>query len=418
MISIKERCRTRMSDRRDGMEVGDDEEMSEVGSPPEFDDVIKEALEQNRVHLVEHEQREEARNNDIWKEVGWMRQFGYEDEFESDVSEWRETAAIKRYGLQYEAAGRYLDALAQVVAVVVPRLLTASTEPYVKELERMLPLLVVRYKTLVHPPAKFLVNVGINTFNLKEWRASNGSARMGSLMWHLECEHCTVKEIMQRAPETMWMKHPLDRLQRPEREVKQVMMAYDESMKVLRKSREHEQAVASLSMYRRSRIQMKETLQAVKDVQREVIRAHWAAESRSLERDITAFAVQMEVLLTQLPEPNSFYRDVGFVCELNVKAFNASDGKRAKVIHNAWVGMNLMNDRLEKWGSDHLHEIGAMQAQVWQAYKDKRTAMLDQYCLPGSDNWSWSWADRGGNLQMKKQFLRNKRPASNLSNVS
>lgn len=420
MMSIKERWRTNMNDVREGMEVGDDREMSEVGSPPEDYDVIREALEQNRVHLAEHEQREEARVKDIFKEVAWLRQFGYRDDidYEHEESAWRETSAIKRYSAQYEAAGRYLDALAQVVAVVVPRVLTASTEAYVKELERMLPLLVVRYQTLVHPPGKFVVNVGINTFNLEEWRASNASARMGSLMWHLECGHCTVKEIMQHAPETVWMKYPRDRLQRTEREVKQVMFDYDESVRVIRKSREHERALATMSMYRRTRTLTKEAVVAAEDVQREVLRGNAGPESRSVEQDITIYAFQMETLLRQLPEPSSFYRDTGPVCSLNMKAFHASEGPRSRVMQQMLADMKALDARLWWWVRGHGHEMGAMQRQVWQAYKDKKERLDALYRTPGDDNWSWSWADRGGELQMRKRFLGYKRPGSNFSNVS
>lgn len=400
-----------MSDYRDGMEVGDDEEMSEVGSPPDDYDVRQEALAQNEMHLEEYDQRLEAELENTRKEVAWMGQFGFEEENYAEP-EWRETAAIKRYCKQYEAAGQYLDALAQVVAVVVPRVVSASTQVYVRELERMLPHLMSRYQTLVHPPAKFGMHVGVDVFNVKEWRASNASARMGSLMWYQECGHCIVQDIMQRAQQEMWwMKHAFDRLQRTERELKQVMTAYDESVRVMRKSREHERGVATLSMYRRTRTLMKETVQAVEDVQREVLRGHADSEALSLERDITPYAFEMENLMTQLPEPSSFYRETHSVCVLNLEAFRASDVQRSKVMEKIFVDTKPMDDRLEWWHAGHSHEMGVVETQVWQAYKDKVTALHDVYRVGVGENWSWSFADHRGDPNWKKQFLRKIRPS-------
>lgn len=408
-----------MSDARDGMEIGDDEEMSEVGSPPEADDVLREALAQNKAQIWAHEEQVKAEELSIQKEAKWMEQFGFKPDMAHEISEWRELAAINRYRAQYDAAGQYLDALGQVAAVALPRLVTASTQIYVRELERMLPLLTSRYKTLVHPPAKFVVDVGVETFNLKEWRASNASARMGSLMWHLECENCTMEDIMQRVRgEMSWLTHPIDRLQRPEREARQALTAYGESVHVIRESRKHERLLATMSMYRRTRALVEETVEAVEDVQRDVLGEHGDTESRSLSQDITRYAFQVGYLTAELPEPSSFYRDTGRVCELDERAFTASGDKITKVMDRIFCELKPMHRRLEQWQTGHVHELKVAQTQVWQAYKDKMTALSNLYQVPLGDNWCWSWADDRGELGWRKRFLRNKRPKSNRSNVS
>jgi len=414
MVNIKEWDLRNMSDFREGWEVGDDKEMSEVGSPPSPSRTLLEARIQNGRAREEYARREEAELRDLEKTAENLGIFGYKLEFFYDESECKEIGAIRRYETQHKAAEKFLDALADVLRVLGPWLRTASTHTFVTRLEFLLPGLRTRWETLVEHPRKFFYNKAIELFHVPAWRATDARERMGSLMWHLECTNCVMVQLMQLLPEIVWMKTPLYQLGREDRELKQVMISYDASVKALYKSREIERKEAQILGYVRTREvlmpEMVTTLHALEPMLNRLA----CDTSEDIEIEIFNLSFRTTILLGDMPDVSSFYKTTGDVGALDMEKFATNF-----VTINACIA--VWNDQLRDlhrdiraWRANTLQHNLLLETEdaLIQTYMDK-VAALHSWDLPERDNWRWSAADFGFDLKNKKRILLEAQPKAN-----